>query len=88
MSDREIINAKQGITKTPVGPDVHSYIGRWKFAIHDLAEQIAPVISEQIQETIAWQSDEHEFAEHLEGDDYIQFANEVREELLKQLQNI
>ncbi len=89
MSDREIMNAKQGITNsTPVGPNVHSYIGRWKFAVHDLAEQIVPVISEQIQETIAWQSDGYEFAEHLEGDDYIQFANEVREELIKQLKVI
>ena len=94
MSDREIMNAKQGITNklfaddTPVGPDVHSYIGRWKFAIRDLAEQIAPVIDEQIQETIAWQSDGYNFAEHLEGDDYIQFANEVRTEILKQLQDI
>ena len=94
MSDREIMNAKQGITNklfaddTPVGPDVHSYIGRWKFAMRDLAEQIAPVIDEQIQETIAWQSDGYNFAEHLEGDDYIQFANEVRTEILKQLQDI
>ena len=89
MSDREIMNAKRGITETiPVGPDVHSYIGRWKFAVHDLAEQIAPVIGEQIQETIAWQSDGYKFAEHLEGDDYIQFANEVRTEILKQLQDI
>ena len=88
MSDREIINAKQGTTKTPVGPDVHSYIGRWKFAVHDLAEQIVPVISEQIQETIAWQSDGYEFCEHLEGDDYLQFANECRTEIIKQLQDI
>ena len=87
MSDREIMNAKQGITETPVGPDVHSYIGRWKFAVHDLAEKIVPVIGEQIQETIAWQSDDYKFAEHLEGDDYIQFANEVRAEILKQLQD-
>ena len=94
MSDREIINAKRGITNklfasdTPIGPDVHSYIGRWKYAVKDMAETILPVISEQIQETIAWQTDGYEFAEHLEGDDYIQFANEVREELLKQLQDI
>lgn len=94
MSDREIINAKQGTTNklfadsTPVGPDVHSYIGRWKFAVHDLAEQIVPVIAEQIQETIAWQSDGYEFCEHLEGNDYIQFANECRIEILKQLQEI
>ena len=82
MSDREIMNAKN------YGPSVHSYIGRWKFAVHDLAEQIVPVIAEQIQETIAWQSDGYKFAEHLEGDDYIQFANEVRTEILKQLQDI
>lgn len=82
MSDREIMNAKN------YGPSVHSYIGRWKYAVHDLAGEIAPVISEQIQETIAWQSDGYKFAEHLEGDDYIQFANEVRTEILKQLQNI
>ena len=70
MSDREIMNAKQGR----------------QFAIHDLAEQIAPVIAEQIQETIAWQSDGYEFADRLDGDDYIKFANEVRNEILKQLQ--
>lgn len=79
MSDREIMNAKN------YGPTAHSYIGRWKFAVNDLAEQIAPVISEQIQETIAWQTDEYEFTEHLEGDDYIQFADECREEIIKQL---
>jgi hypothetical protein len=82
MSDREIMNAKN------YGPDVHSYIGRWKFAVHDLAEQIAPVISEQIQETIAWQTDGYKFVEHLDGDDYIQFANEVRDEIIKQLKDI
>ena len=65
-----------------------SYIKKWNHAIHELAEQIAPVISEQIQETIAWQSDGYEFAEHLDGDDYIKFANEVRTEILKQLQDI
>jgi len=73
MSDREIMNAKKG------------YIGRWQFAIHDLAEQIAPVISEQIQDTIAWQTDGYEFADHLDGDEYLQFANELRTEILKQL---
>ena len=60
----------------------------WQFAIHDLAEQIVPVINEQLQETIAWQSDGYEFAERLDGDDYIKFANEVRIEILKQLQDI
>lgn len=62
-----------------------SYIKKWNDAVHDLAEEIAPVISEQIQETIAWQSDGYKFAEHLDGDDYIQFANEVRTQILKQL---
>ena len=63
-----------------------SYIKKWNNAVHNLAEEIAPVIAEQIQETIAWQSDGYEFCEHLEGDDYLQFANEVRNEILKQLQ--
>ena len=80
MSDREIMNAKQTI--------ITKFKRDWQFAIHDLAEQIAPVINEQIQETIAWQTDGYEFAEHLDGDDYIQFANEVRTEILKQLQDI
>lgn len=80
MSDREIMNAKKGLN-----PNMKSYIGRWRFAIHDLAEQIAPVISEQLQETIAWQTDGYDFADHLEGDDYLQFANELRTEILKQL---
>jgi len=82
MSDREIMNAKN------YGPNVHSYIGRWKFAIHDLATQIAPVVSEQIQETIAWQTEGYEFCEHLDGDDYMQFANELRNEIVKKLKEI
>lgn len=60
----------------------------WHYAVHDLAEQIAPVISEQIQETIAWQTDGYEFADKLEGDDYMQLAEDVRTEIIKQLQNI
>jgi len=58
---------------------------RRQIAIQDLAEQIAPVISEQMQETIAWQTDGHEYAETLKGDDYINFAYEVRREIIKNL---
>lgn len=56
-----------------------------QIAIQDLADQIAPVISEQIQETIAWQTDGHEYAETLKGDDYINFAYEIRNEIIKNL---
>ena len=56
-----------------------------QIAIQDLAEQIAPVISEQIQETIAWQTDGNEYAESLKGDDYINFAYEIRNEIIKNL---
>ena len=56
-----------------------------QLAIQDLAERIAPVISEQIQETIAWQTDGDEYAETLKGDDYINFAYEVRHEIIKNL---
>ena len=56
-----------------------------QIAIQDLAEQIAPVISEQIQETIAWQTDGHEYSESLTGDDYVNFAYEIRNEIIKNL---
>lgn len=56
-----------------------------QIAIQDLAEQIAPVISEQIQETIAWQTDGHEYAESLTGDEYLEFVNELRNEIIKNL---
>ena len=65
-----------------------SYIKRWNEAVSDLAGRITTDIQIEIQESIAWQTDGYEFAEHLEGDDYIQFANEVRDEILKQLQDI
>ena len=54
-------------------------------AIQDLAEQIAPVISEQLQETIAWQTDGNEYTENLSGDKYLEFANELREKIIKSL---
>ena len=53
--------------------------------IQNLAEQIAPVISEQIQETIAWQTDGNEFTKSLSGDKYIEFVNELREKIIKNL---
>ena len=58
---------------------------RKKAMIKDIAEEIAPVIAEQIQETIAWQTDGLDYADDLDGDDYIEFANEIRKEVIKQL---
>ena len=54
-------------------------------AIQNLADEIAPVISEQIQETIAWQTDGNEFTKNLSGDKYLEFANELREKIIKSL---
>lgn len=54
-------------------------------ALQNLANEIAPVISEQIQETIAWQTDGHEYAESLTGDEYLEFVNELRNEIIKNL---
>tara|TARA_B100001057_G_scaffold475298_1_gene541932 strand:- start:102 stop:284 length:183 start_codon:yes stop_codon:yes gene_type:complete len=54
-------------------------------AIQNLADEIAPVISEQIQETIAWQTDGHEYTEHLSGDRYIEFVNELRNKIIQDL---
>ena len=65
-----------------------SYIKKWNDAVSDLAGRITTDIQIEIQESIAWETDGYEFCEHLEGDDYIQFANEVRDEILKQLQDI
>ena len=56
-----------------------------KLAIQNLAEQITSVISEQIQETIAWQTDGHEYAESLTGDEYLEFVNELRNKIIKNL---
>ena len=61
---------------------------RKKAMIKEIAEEIAPVIGEQIQETIAWQTDGLDYADDLDGDDYLEFANEIREEILKQLLDI
>ena len=58
---------------------------RKKAMIKEIAEEIAPVISEQIQETIAWQTDGLDYADNFDGDEYIEFAWEIRKEILKQL---
>ena len=58
---------------------------RKKWMIKQIAIEIAPVIDEQIQETIAWQTDGLDYADDLDGDDYIEFAWEIRKEILNQL---
>jgi hypothetical protein len=57
----------------------------YTLSIGDLAEQISEVVSEQIQETIAWQTEDNEFASNLEGDEYLEFAIELRNEIVKKL---
>lgn len=54
-------------------------------AIQNLADEIAPVISEYIQETIAWQTDGNKFLESLSGDKYLEFANELRNKIIQDL---
>jgi len=58
---------------------------KYTLSIDDLAEQISEVVSEQIQETIAWQTEDNEFASNLEGDKYLEFAIELRNEIVKKL---
>ena len=53
--------------------------------IQNLADEIAPVISEQIQETIAWQTDGNKYAESLTGDEYLEFINELRKKIIQNL---
>lgn len=53
--------------------------------IQNLADEIAPVISEYIQETIAWQTDGNKLTESLSGDKYLEFANELRNKIIKNL---
>ncbi len=50
-----------------------------------LADEIAPVVSEYIQETIAWQTDGNEYAEGLTGDEYLEFVNELKNKIINQL---
>jgi len=54
-------------------------------ALQNLADEIAPVISEYLQETIAWQTDGNKLAESLSGDKYLEFVNELRKKIIKNL---
>ena len=54
-------------------------------ALQNLADEIAPVVTEYIQETIAWQTDGNEYAETLTGDRYLEFVNELRNKIIKSL---
>lgn len=53
--------------------------------IQNLADEIAPVISEYLQETIAWQTDGNKLAESLSGDKYLEFVNELRNKIIQDL---
>ena len=53
--------------------------------IQNLADEIAPVISEYLQETIAWQTDGNKLAESLSGDKYLEFVNELRKKIIQDL---
>ena len=53
--------------------------------LEHLADEIAPVVTEYIQETIAWQTDGNEYAETLTGDRYLEFVNELRNKIIKSL---
>ena len=54
-------------------------------ALEHLADEIAPVVTEYIQETIAWQTDGNEYTENLSGDEYLEFVNELRTKIINQL---
>ena len=54
-------------------------------ALEHLADEITPVVSEYIQETIAWQTDGNEYTENLSGDRYIEFENELKNKIINQL---
>ncbi len=53
--------------------------------LEHLADEIAPVVSEYIQETIAWQTDGNKYTENLSGDKYLEFANELKTKIINQL---
>ena len=40
--------------------------------LEHLADEIAPVVTEYIQETIAWQTDGNEYAESLTANEYLE----------------
>ena len=50
-----------------------------------LADEIAPVVTEYIQETIAWQTDGNEYTENLSSDEYLEFVNELKTKIINQL---
>lgn len=54
-------------------------------ALQKLADEIAPVVTEYIQETIAWQTDGDEYAESLSNDRYLEFVIELRNKIVKSL---
>jgi len=54
-------------------------------ALQNLADEIAPVVTEYIQETIAWQTDGNEYTESLTNDRYLEFVNELRNKIIKSL---
>ena len=54
-------------------------------SLQKLADEIAPVVTEYIQETIAWQTDGDEYAESLSNDRYLEFVIELRNKIVKSL---
>lgn len=54
-------------------------------ALEHLTDEIVPVVTEYIQETIAWQTDGNEYTENLSGDEYLEFVNELRTKIINQL---
>ena len=54
-------------------------------ALKKLADEIAPVVTEYIQETIAWQTDGDEYAESLTNDRYLEFVSELKNKIIKSL---
>ena len=54
-------------------------------AIQNLTDKIVPQISEYLQETIAWQTDGNKLTESLSGDKYLEFVNELRKKIIKNL---
>ena len=51
----------------------------------DLADKLQPVVLEEIYNLIDWQMDDE--IEEMDGDEYMNFHNEVFQALLKQLTN-
>jgi hypothetical protein len=56
-----------------------------EIALQNLTDEISPVISEYIQETIAWQTEGNEFIESLDGDNYIEFVKELQNKIVQNL---